>query len=761
MTLAVVILSILLAAAVVALIMLRRAIPSVSEIIESAPDAILVVRKNGTIRAANSRLETLFGYDRGELRDQPMEILVPTHVRPGHPQLRQKFMAEGVARHMGERGKELRAVRKDGSEFPVDISLSIVTFGRRRLVVAAVRDVTAVVEAEARERQRLEHLLNTSPVGVAITVDGVVRFKNPRYRELLGIRLGEHMSKVYRNPEDRDRMLKRLEVEGIVQDFELAAVGDDGKQHKLMMTYLKTEYEGKPAVLGWAVDVTHLKAIEEELRRVNFLRDSALDLTKAGYWYIDLADVGYYEASDRVRDMFGEEPKPDRRYNLETEWLARIVAVDPEAGKRVTELFQGAIDGKYDQYDAEYPYKRPKDGKVIWTRARAFLERDATGKAVKMFGVQQDLTEQHAAEMKLQLSEARLDAAVRGADLGLWEVDPSKDEIIVNEVLESQLQYPSMGLRETADKWSRLRGGLSGWPMQIHPDDREHVLEAIQRHLSGGDDAYRVEHRVRTADGSYKWILSTGRSAARDASGRSIRVNGVHIDISAAKALEELRDSLTNMIVHDLRSPLSAILMSLELLQIAPALKDDQGSQDVVRRGMSSTQALIQMINALLDVYKMESGEMPLHREMADLHLAVDDAMETLGGLVRDRELVVERAPAPIMVSYDRDIITRVVSNLLGNAVKFTPKNGRVTVRVSSKRGGACVEVIDTGRGIPPEFHGKVFEKFGQVEAKKEKKVIGTGLGLTFCKLALEAHGGDIGLESEVGRGSTFWFALR
>ncbi|HEY8176213.1 MAG TPA: PAS domain-containing protein, partial [Gemmatimonadaceae bacterium] len=483
---------------------------------------------------------------------------------------------------------------------------------------------------------------------------------------------------------------------------------------------------------GSAVDVTALKQTEEALRRVNFLSDSALDLTKAGYWFIDLADEGYYEASDRVRDIFGEAPKPDRRYRLMDEWWSRINDVDPAAAQRVTDLFEGAIAGRYDRYDAEYPYRRPKDGRVIWTRARAFVERDAQGKARKMFGVQQDLTEQHAAEAALQESEERLDAAVRGANLGLWDVDPASGTILVNEILESQLGYPAQGLRESSDKWAPLKGGLQEWTEQLHEDDRAKVADLIARHIGGQDEVYRAEHRVRAADGSYRWILSTGRSAARDAQGRSLRVHGVHIDISETKRLEALRDSLTHMIVHDLRAPLNAILMSLELLGDASVAEAKK--QEIVRRGLASTQMLMQMISTLLDVNKMEAGEMPLNRAEGDLREAVTGALVTLSGLVADRKIIVERDDAPVMASFDRDVMVRVVSNLLGNALKFTPKAGTITLRVGRRRNGACIEVVDTGRGIPAEFHARIFEKFGQVE---DRQYLGTGLGLAFCKLAL------------------------
>lgn len=627
------------------------------------------------------------------------------------------------------------------------------------LLLALAAAVTTLVlrsRATAAERERLRLILETSPVGVAIAADGIVRFENPRFAELLGVGVGGDLSKIYRNPQDRLDVLQRLEKEGIVRDFEVSMVSPRGEPRQILLTLMSTRFEGRPAKLGWAVDVTHLKRAEEAVRRVNFLSDSALDLTKAGYWYIDLADEGYYEASDRVRDIFGEAPKPDRRYHLMNEWWSRINEVDPVAARRVTELFEGAIAGRYDQYDAEYPYRRPSDGRVIWTRARAFVERDARGKAVKMYGVQQDLTEQHAAELALQENEARLDAAVRGANLGLWDVDPATGQILVNEILESQLGYPPLSLRQSADKWAPLKGGLQQWTDQLHEDDRAKIADLIARHIAGQDDVYHAEHRVRTADGSYKWILSTGRSANRDADGRSVRVHGVHIDISDTKRLEALRDSLTHMIVHDLRSPLNSILMSLELLG-DPSVPDAK-KQEVLRRGIASTQSLTQMISTLLDVNKMEAGEMPLNRTDGDLRDAVTAALVTLSGLVANRNVVIDREDTPVMASFDSEVMIRVVSNLLANAIKFTPKAGTVTVRVGHRRGGACIEVVDTGRGIPAEYHARIFEKFGQIE---DGKHLGTGLGLTFCKLALEAHGGDIGVESTVGKGSTFWCVLR
>lgn len=227
----------------------------------------------------------------------------------------------------------------------------------------------------------------------------------------------------------------------------------------------------------------------------------------------------------------------------------------------------------------------------------------------------------------------------------------------------------------------------------------------------------------------------------------------------ALRKLEGMRDSLTHMIVHDLRSPLQGILMSMELLA-SEDMRPNVDVGDTSKRGLRSAQSLMQIINTLLDVNKLEAGEMRLERADGDLHTAVKGAFESLGTLVTDRTVKVEQPDGPVPASFDHEILTRVIANLVANALKFTPKPGEVVVRISRSRGGPTIEVIDRGPGIPPEYRERIFEKFGQVDGAKNRKMPGTGLGLTFCKLALDAHGGAIGVDSEVGKGSTFWISL-
>lgn len=222
------------------------------------------------------------------------------------------------------------------------------------------------------------------------------------------------------------------------------------------------------------------------------------------------------------------------------------------------------------------------------------------------------------------------------------------------------------------------------------------------------------------------------------------------------KELETLRDSLTHMIAHDMRSPLMAMQLSLELLEDTVATSDPE-SQQLFANSRTSVAQLIELVSQMLDVSRMEAGKLELKRENTNLTTIAKEALTLLQPLVGKRPIITVM-PEPVMVNADPDLIRRVIGNLLGNALKFTQANGEVRMTVRNDSTTVRVEIADTGCGIPPENLETVFEKFGQVSQRK--KTLGSGLGLTFSKMAIEAHGGQIGVVSTVGQGSTFWFTL-
>ncbi len=224
--------------------------------------------------------------------------------------------------------------------------------------------------------------------------------------------------------------------------------------------------------------------------------------------------------------------------------------------------------------------------------------------------------------------------------------------------------------------------------------------------------------------------------------------------------LERLRDSLVHMVVHDLRSPLLGLSGCLQMLQMDLADKLEAEQAEDLETALAAAQRLGGMVTSLLDVSRLEAGQMPLHKQSCDLRTVIAEAIASLGGLTRDRQIVFAPGDQPVTLTCDPEVVGRIVANLLGNALKFTPASGEIRLAANLSDAQVKVAVADAGPGIPAAYRERIFEKFGQVENRQEGKKNSTGLGLTFCKLAVEAHGGTIGVDSEVGHGSTFWFTL-
>lgn len=268
----------------------------------------------------------------------------------------------------------------------------------------------------------------------------------------------------------------------------------------------------------------------------------------------------------------------------------------------------------------------------------------------------------------------------------------------------------------------------------------------------------------------------------RETSGAEIGRLALFQDISKERELAQLREDYTGMLVHDLRAPLTAIMNGIMMVKRGLGGPISEQQQELLGIAHQGSQTMLEMVNTMLDISKMEEGRLTLDCEPLSPYALVDQTLDRLKVSAQDQRvrLVQELAVGLPLVEADREKLVRVLQNLLDNAIKFSPTGGAVTLgaahaRTAQERGLAArrlpmrlpalpagewlvIWVRDQGPGIPPQFHDRIFEKFGQVRGGR--KVRGTGLGLTFCKLAVEAHGGRIWLQSAEGSGSTFAFAV-
>jgi PAS domain S-box-containing protein len=232
-------------------------------------------------------------------------------------------------------------------------------------------------------------------------------------------------------------------------------------------------------------------------------------------------------------------------------------------------------------------------------------------------------------------------------------------------------------------------------------------------------------------------------------------------DITEQVALERLRDDLTHMIIHDLRNPLGNIMNSLQMLYNAFQEKDETlPMMEVLEISIRNSKKLNQLIDSLLDLRRLEAGQADLNKTGVHPQRLVDEALELIEPLTekKDQELILQ-IPSDLPTMFvDQSMLVRVMTNLLDNAVKYTPVGGTITLRIEPQEANILFTVSDTGSGIPPEAQQYVFDRFARLN--NAKGVRGIGLGLAFCKLAVEAHGGQIWVESEKDQGSQFKFTI-
>ena len=226
--------------------------------------------------------------------------------------------------------------------------------------------------------------------------------------------------------------------------------------------------------------------------------------------------------------------------------------------------------------------------------------------------------------------------------------------------------------------------------------------------------------------------------------------------------MEGFKESMMQMVVHDLKNPLASIMGNVQLIQMAETVNPAR-LKELLQRTQESARQLMRMILNILQIGKLEEQKMPLNLERVALrHLAQENVDEMTGLSARDNIRVENRVPPDLPSPLaDRELISRVIANLLNNAFKHTPGGGQVIIDARREEDAVVLTVSDTGEGIPEDLQPRIFEKFVGGESDTSKRMLyDSGLGLTFCRLAVECHGGSIRLKSKPGEGTTVFISL-
>src|SRR5262245_16864235 len=478
-------------------------------------------------------------------------------------------------------------------------------------------------------------------------------------------------------------------------------------------------------------------------------------------------DVGADEVvwSDELYRIYGIEPgESSITYKTYLEY------VHPDH----RELVSGAVEhalATWQPFEHEYRIVRPT-GEARWIFAHLRPIFDTDGVLISMQGVCQDITDRKWAEEALRESEKRARRTLVEQMLaGVVECAADGKFKMVNQRFCEITGYTEAELLEMG-------------PADIlHPDDAERVLE-LKRRLLETSESFVIEHRFLREDGSEAWV-NNHVAPVRDAQGKVEKAVAVLIDITdrkraerereqflkqekaaraEAQAANQSKDEFLAMVSHELRSPLNSILGYARLLRADAAdMSQTKQTLEIIER---NGRMQLQLIEDLLDTARIISGKLKLEVQPVTLVSVITAALEVVrpAAQAKDIALIPDLDPIAGQVTGDPDRLQQVIWNLLSNAIKFTPRSGRVELRMESVEGldnHVRVTVSDTGKGIEPEFMPFVFDRFRQSDSSSARRFGGLGLGLSLVKQLVELHGGTVEAASEgPGRGSTFTVTL-
>jgi PAS domain S-box-containing protein len=733
-----------------------RNVPELDQYFWNSVDLLSVYRRDGQLGVTNAAWQRMLGWEADELVDKVFLELV-------HPDDVEKTLAEAVIEWNGEQdlreGFENRILCRDGSFRWIEWT------SRRRgdLVYATGRDVTARNQSLANLDAVVEmnSAIFAAAADLIVIIDrGMVIAENsPKGQNFFGYEdstaTGASVFNII-HPDDHDAVESALErtfeaPDGEIVDFRFRAQHHAGN-------WMVVEARGRALhssdgqvtqAVFIARDITATVAAEADLATSRETTRAILDAAIDSIIVIN-RDLIVLEASPGTVKMHGV-PGSKRVGRFVTEFVVDEDRAYVESSFRAAFEDDGSVSFRCRMNHI--------DGHLVTIEVRGRTLRDTDGPPSRLVFISRDITESVAWENALARSfgktKAILDAApdsivVINRDMTVLEASPGTERIY---------GYPK-----------EQRMGRSAMSI-MHPDDVPIISGVLERLFeSDSDDIVSYRFRARHADG-YWLIIETRGRLLRDDDELGHRAVLVSRDVSATVAAEEAlavakddaeranaaKSEFMSRMSHELRTPLNSVLGFAQILQMELT---SPGDLELVDHVYKSGQHLLTLINEVLDISRVESGNIGLTPESVNLRQIVAECLDIIGPQAKERDIHIGYSDSfDYSVVADNLRLKQVILNLLSNAIKYNRAHGSVTLHCQAHDDIVRFSVTDTGFGIATELRERLFTAFDRLDAET-KGIEGTGLGLTLSRTLIEAMDGTLGFETEVNEGTTFWFEL-
>lgn len=369
------------------------------------------------------------------------------------------------------------------------------------------------------------------------------------------------------------------------------------------------------------------------------------------------------------------------------------------------------------------------------------LKKEITG----MLSLANEVTEQVLTRKNIENAEERLRLASEATGIGSWDLDLQTREIIYSSSLADLFGYPGV----TDLTHEQLRAF-------IHPEDTGAVEIAFQTALISGK--YNYQARIIRPDNVIYWIKVMGK-VLFSKEGTPLRMLGTVMDITESKHEEIQKNDFIAIASHELKTPLTSLKAYAQLLKTGKGVSDPTFVSSIGTRIEGQINKMTKLVYSFLDLSKIESNKIELTRELIDLNQIISDVASDYLFQEKNHPVTFEPEELPLIYA-DRHKITQVIDNLISNAIKYSPQGGKVLVTAKRQDQEVLVAVEDHGIGIDNNHTKKIFDRFYRIDDLQVKNASGFGIGLYLCADIIARHDGKIGLKSEPGVGSVFFFSL-